>query len=101
MPESNFVDAWSKATGAPVRVPAHFVDHPVLGKDLTTEKPSADAAEVVEPAASNDGSGDEVSEPTVATGGPGSGVVSEPAKTTSKPTGGAKRGGPKKTEEAN
>lgn len=29
-----FVDAYSKATGRKHRVPAHFLDHPVLGKGL-------------------------------------------------------------------
>lgn len=31
---NGFVTAYSKNTGRKVRVPAHFLDHPVLGKDL-------------------------------------------------------------------
>lgn len=31
---TEFVDAYSTATGRKQRVPAHYLDHPVLGKGL-------------------------------------------------------------------
>lgn len=31
---NGFVTAYSKSTGKKVRVPEHFIGHPVLGKDL-------------------------------------------------------------------
>lgn len=45
---AKFVDVFSKATGRPHRVPEHFVDHPVLGRDITTTPP-ADATPTGEP----------------------------------------------------
>lgn len=39
-----FVDAYSKSTGQKQRIPEHWLDHPVLGKDFTLT-PSARARE--------------------------------------------------------
>lgn len=45
-----FVDAYSKTTGKKQRVPAYFLDHPVLGKNLrktplqTKREPPASSA---------------------------------------------------------
>lgn len=37
--ESEFVDAFAVSTGRPVRVPRHFLDHPVIGKGFRKTKP--------------------------------------------------------------
>lgn len=34
-----FVDAFSTTTGRPHRVPEHFIDDPILGRDLTLTPP--------------------------------------------------------------
>ena len=43
--DDGFVDAYSKKTGKKVRVPAHFIGHPVLGKPFnkTPRQKAADA----------------------------------------------------------
>jgi hypothetical protein len=33
--QDDFVEVYSKTTGAKQMVPPHFIDHPVLGKDFT------------------------------------------------------------------
>lgn len=35
--DPRFVTAYSKTTGKPRRVPKHYLDHPVLGANLTTD----------------------------------------------------------------
>lgn len=37
-----FVNAWSKTTGRHHLVPEHFLDNPVLSRDLTTVDPAAE-----------------------------------------------------------
>jgi hypothetical protein len=46
---AKFVDAFSKATGRPHRVPAHFIGHEVLGADLTTTPPANAQLEAAAP----------------------------------------------------
>jgi hypothetical protein len=43
--DDGFVDAYSKRTGKKVRIPAHFLGHPVLGKGFnkTPRQKAADA----------------------------------------------------------
>lgn len=40
-----FVTAWSKSTGRRHEVPEHFLDNPVLSRDLTTTPPPEQAPE--------------------------------------------------------
>lgn len=42
---AKFVDAFSKSTGDPHRVPEHFINHPVLGRDLTLDPPRGKESE--------------------------------------------------------
>lgn len=52
MPETNFVDAYSKTTGKLQRIPKSWLDREDKPfTDFTTTKPADKAAEVVEPKA--------------------------------------------------
>lgn len=43
-----FVTAYSTVTGKPQRVPEHYLDHPVLGRNLTLTPPATPAGEYPE-----------------------------------------------------
>lgn len=44
MPQTKFATAYRKDTGEQVRIPAHWFDHPTLGKSFRKTKPEPKAS---------------------------------------------------------